>query len=106
MHFVWAAHEGRIYQLIGLGAPEDVQVIRTSALTLREARPAELSAVTVRRLRLAAAQQGESLEALSSRVGNVWSVDLAALVNDLPRQAPLVGGQLLKVAKSEPYVAR
>ena len=106
MHFVWAAHEGRIYQLIGLGTPEDVQVIRTSALTLREATPAELSAVTVRRLRLAAAQPGESLEALSGRVGNVWSADLAALVNDLPRQAPLVGGQLLKIAKSEPYVAR
>jgi predicted Zn-dependent protease len=108
MHFLWAAHEGRIYQLIGLGSPQDLQVIRTFALTLREATSAELNAVTIRRLHLATARASESLEELSSRVGNVWSLDLIALVNDLPRQAflKLEEGQLVKIAKSEPYFTK
>jgi predicted Zn-dependent protease len=65
---------------------------------------AERSTVTGKRLRMAAARQGERLENLGARTGNAWTPALTALVNDLNPDAPLNDGQLIKIVREEKVV--
>jgi predicted Zn-dependent protease len=105
MHFVWAAHEGTVFQLIGLGKPQDLPVLKACALSLREATADELNKINVRRLSLAASQPGETLKDFCQRNSAASSPELTALANDLSVDSPLTAGHLLKFAKTEPYVA-
>jgi len=76
------------------------------ARSIRPLTPEERKSIRVKRLRSAAARQGESLEAFSARVGNAWGPLDLAVANDLFADATLSGGQLLKIAVDEAYVTR
>jgi predicted Zn-dependent protease len=56
------------------------------------------------RLRVAAAQRGETLKTLLERVGSAWSPERAAAANGIATHAALQPGQTLKVARWEDYV--
>lgn len=102
LYFLWVTMADRTYQLIGLGPEQHRQTLRNAALTLRPLTEAERSAVAGNRLRIVAARQGERLENLAARSGNTWSPAYTALANGLDVEAPLYGGQLVKIARFEP----
>ena len=101
LHFVWVAMAGRTYQLIGLGPEKHREALRNAALSLRPLTDVERGAVTGKRLRIVTAHQGERLESLSARAGNVWSPAYTALVNGLNVEADLKEGQPVKIAREE-----
>jgi predicted Zn-dependent protease len=101
LHFAWVAMGGKTYQLIGLAPEKHREALRNAALSLRPLTDVERGTVTGKRLRIAAAQQGERLENLGARSGNAWSPAYTALVNDLNVDADLREGQPVKIVREE-----
>jgi predicted Zn-dependent protease len=101
LHFAWVAMAGKTYQLIGLAPEKHREALKNAALTLRPMTELERGAVTGKRLRVAAARQGERLENLGARSGNVWSPAYTALVNGLNVDAELREGQRVKITREE-----
>jgi predicted Zn-dependent protease len=102
LHFAWASMAGKTFQLIGLAPEKHRETLRNAALSLRPMTDAERGTVTGKRLRIITARQGERLEALAARSGNVWSPAYTALVNNLDPEVFMREGQLVKIARLEP----
>ena len=58
------------------------------------------------RLRIVEAQPGETLATLSKRTQNDWDLNETAVANALFVEEPLAAGQLVKIARREPYAGR
>jgi predicted Zn-dependent protease len=101
LHFVWARMAGQTYHFIGMGAERHQETLRTVALSLRPLTDAERRAITGKRLRVATAHAGESIEQFSFRTGNAWTPTYTALVNGLAVNAQLTDNQPLKIVRTE-----
>ncbi len=107
VNMIFVPYRGVVYRITGssLGTVaskyEDlfVNVARSFRPLTREL----LATVTETRLQLVEARSGEALGALSKRSGNAWNLQRTAVMNDLPPNATLSAGQLVKVAVSERY---
>ena len=97
---------GHTYRVTGVSRAEHD---RNQALFLnvaRSFRPVSremLANIEETRLRLVEAQGGETLDGLSSRTGNAWSINRTAVMNGLFATDTLQPGQLVKVAVAQPY---
>jgi predicted Zn-dependent protease len=101
LHYCWVAMAGSTYQLIGLAPEKHREALRNAALSLRPLTDVERGAVTGKRLRIVRAREGERLESLGARTGNVWASAYTALVNGLKVDADLAEGQPVKIAREE-----
>jgi predicted Zn-dependent protease len=72
--------------------------------SFRPLTPEQRDTIRATRLRLVEAQAGESLLELNRRTGNVWDSSQTAVGNGLIRDHRFEGGELLKIARSEPYI--
>ena len=105
----WVALNGRVYRLSAASRPivsekyagRAAQMVRS----LRTLSPEERASLTVDRLRLARAKQGETIAEFSARTQNVYDVHRTAIANDLEVGARLAAGQLLKLGVRGPYFA-
>jgi predicted Zn-dependent protease len=104
------AHRGRIFRILGATRPASAQefasAFEATARGLRAPSSAELSRIRETRLRLVRGRHGETLKALVVRMRSVWRPEMVAVANGLADSARLEAGQLVKIAVSEPYVAR
>ncbi|HXZ25650.1 MAG TPA: M48 family metalloprotease [Nitrospiria bacterium] len=103
LYFLWVRMGAMTYQLIGLGPERYHELLRETAMSLRPLTAEERSSVTVKRLRIAEARAGESLEELVRRVDNSWTPAYTAVANEIPADKPLEAGQLIKFSHEEPY---
>ena len=103
----WIAHQDRVYRLTAVAlAGEGKDYIGRARNTARSFRPLtkqEKDSIRERRLRLVRVKQGETLDALGERSGNLADLHLLAVVNDVTSTGPLPAGRLVKIARSEPY---
>lgn len=110
LDLTWVAFGGSVYRVTGVGPgvviAEKQEALADVARSIRALTPDERKSIRVKRLRSAAAHEGESLEAFSARVGNAWEPLDLAVANDLFADATLSDGQLLKIAVDEAYVPR
>jgi predicted Zn-dependent protease len=104
LHLAWVAMGSKTYELIGLAPEKHRESLRNAALTLRPLTDIERAAVTGKRLRIVSAQEGDTLEKLGARAGNVWSPAYTALVNGLEPGERVREGRLFKIARQEPAV--
>jgi predicted Zn-dependent protease len=74
--------------------------------SFRPLTPEQRDTIRATRLRLVEARAGESLLELNRRTSNVWDSSQAAVGNGLIRDHRFEGGELVKVARSEPYVPK
>lgn len=77
---------------------------RRTAATVGPIRRKERDGIRQTTLELAEAKPGEVLEDFGERVGNVWNVERTAAANALSLPYTLRAGQLLKFARSAPYL--
>lgn len=98
---------GRIYLLSTVApAPAFGGYRGRAAATVRSLRPLkeeERSGIRVMRLCSIRAEEGESLEEISRRARNELDLQRTAVMNGLFTETRLRKGQLLKVARTEPY---
>ncbi|MCG8588099.1 MAG: M48 family metalloprotease [Proteobacteria bacterium] len=105
----WIAYGGQIYRL-GAAAPalrfrRYEGVFRSFARSFRALAPDERGRIDELRLRLVRARAGESLGDLAERTGNEWNPNETAVFNGLQIGSALTEGQLIKIARREPYHA-
>jgi predicted Zn-dependent protease len=77
--------------------------------TARSFRPLteeERNSVTSTRLRIAKANPGETVEALHRRTGSTWEIQEIALYNGVFIDHRFDGGELVKIARVEPYTPK
>ena len=103
----WIAWDGRIYRLLGgrrIGGLRGSEGFsRAVGRTFRPLSAEERAQLTELRLRLARAEPGESLDALSRRTGNEWDLHQTAVANGIVVGKGLAQGQLVKIAVREPW---
>ncbi|MCZ6783115.1 MAG: hypothetical protein O7G30_07360, partial [Proteobacteria bacterium] len=85
-------------------AAEYVGRTRNVARSFRPLSEAERTSFEIVRLRVVEAEAGEDLAALSARTGNSWDEGRTAVLNGLFHDARFEEGQLVKIARAEPYL--
>jgi predicted Zn-dependent protease len=103
----WIAHGGRIYR-VSLAAPPFAAEgysgrVQSATRSFRPLSPDERAAIEVSRLRIVRAGAGESLEKLSERASNAWSLEQTNVANGFIGPLRLTEDQPVKVANREPY---
>ncbi|HTF35440.1 MAG TPA: M48 family metalloprotease [Myxococcota bacterium] len=100
------AYREGIYRVTGLARAsvfkERAPEFEKTAESFGALSPAERARILQRRLRLAKALAGETIEELGARVRNVWSPEQIAIANALEPGTRLEGGRLVKFAREEP----
>ncbi len=71
--------------------------------SFRRLSPEQRQGIRITRLRLETAREGERLSTLSKRVGNEWTLPDTAVLNALQGDHTFTGGELVKVARDEPW---
>jgi predicted Zn-dependent protease len=101
-YYVWVTMGDLTYHLIGGGSDSYHDILASTVKSLRPITKNERENVTINRIRLANAKEGESIEDFCSRTDNVWKPDYTMMINSLV-DSKLKKDQLLKIAKKELY---
>jgi predicted Zn-dependent protease len=110
LDMTWIVHPTGIFRITGMAPVQRFNAVlkdlRSAGGTFRSLTAEEKKSATETRLRVVKAKAGETLATLSKRTGNAWSLEETSVVNDLNPAATLAAGQLVKIAKAEPYRRR
>jgi predicted Zn-dependent protease len=110
LDLTWIAHEGVIYQVVGIAPTKQFKsmqaIFHSVAHSFRPLSASERANITEKRVRLVKARAGETLEALGTRTNSAWKKEEIAVANALQAGTPLQEGQLLKVAIAERYIPK
>jgi predicted Zn-dependent protease len=108
IEITWISYRGSIFRLVGVAHrsvfEERRRAFQAVARSFRSLSESDLASISEQRLRVATAQPGETLSALSDRTANAWGTEETAVANDLPAEGFLAEGDLVKVSIREPYV--
>ena len=107
VEITWIAYKGLVYQIAGV-LPKDQfdqshPLLRSTIQSFRPMTASERTNLTITKLRIATAKDGETLQELLVRTGSTWSGEQAAVANALQTNSRLQAGQLVKIARREPY---
>jgi predicted Zn-dependent protease len=107
VQLTWIAYRGSVYRVTGMSrTPGQFEgTFRNVARSFRPLSAEARRSIQQKRLRIASARRGESLQDLSQRTGNTWDVQQTAVVNGFFATEQLEPGQLVKVAVAEEYAA-
>jgi predicted Zn-dependent protease len=109
VEITWIALGGKVYRITGMTSPASLEakrpVFRETAGSFGALTSAERAAIRETRIQLVRARGGETLSALLAQAGSAWSLDYAAVANDLDTAAVL-DPRLVKVGVSQPYGTR
>jgi predicted Zn-dependent protease len=107
---LWVDHPSGMLSLTAVAAGQEYRNLRgalsRSLGSVRRLTPGERESVEERLLTIARARAGESLGQLSSRSGNVWSIEETAMANGLVASDVLQAGFPVKIAVARPYRSR
>jgi predicted Zn-dependent protease len=106
----WIAHRERVYQIASLApirlVPQYQVAFDSIAGSFRPLENDERLGIKQTQLRVAAADDGESLADIIARQHSSWKLDMTAIANALSGNERLVHGQLIKLALDEPYMPK
>ena len=107
VEITWVAYKGLVYQITGVLSKDQFgqshRLLRSTIQSFRPMTASEHASMTITKLRIATAEDGETLQKLLVRTGSTWSGDQAAVANSLQMNSHLQAGQLVKIARREPY---
>jgi predicted Zn-dependent protease len=107
VELTWIAHREIVFRMTAITQLERYaagyrRLFRETADSMRPLEPNERAKLVPVRLDTVTARDGETLEALSARTGNRWTVEETASANAIFAYDPLRAGQLIKVALPKP----
>ncbi|MCK5087282.1 MAG: hypothetical protein KAQ90_07170, partial [Melioribacteraceae bacterium] len=102
-YYLWVTMGDLTYNLIGGGLDSYYDMLASTVKSLRPITEAERKSITINKIRLVRAKEGETIEEFCGRTGNVWKPEYTAMINELDASVKLSEGQLIKIAKQEPY---
>ncbi len=105
----FVSHAGRTFRLIAVAPSRAARTELGRAMTaVRSFRPLAVenrSLIRARRLRVVTAEPDESLTDLGARADDTWVPTRRAVMNGLFSNHVFSGGELVKIARSEPYLS-
>jgi predicted Zn-dependent protease len=105
----WIAYDGHIYRIMGVvpvGRLAGGGEFARTARSFRRLGASERDRLRVTRMRVAVAEPGETIDALSLRTRNSWSHDETAVMNGRAVDEPFAGGETVKIAVPEPWTPK
>ena len=103
LYYMWVTSPGTTFIVIGLGADEYRDQLGDAAFSLRGLSIEERDSIYSDRIRIAEAEENESLTELSFRSDNLWDDEITAVMNGLSADAELDKGDLIKVVRRGRY---
>jgi predicted Zn-dependent protease len=108
VHVTLIPYRGSTWRVTGFSRSIDAKKYRPHMLnTARSFRPLtaeERSSIETTRLSIVTAHAGEDLAELCRRTGNAWDASRTAVLNGIFANHRFDGGELVKIARVEPYV--
>jgi len=105
---VFIPYSDSTWRITGLSPSVVAEKYRGRILnTMRSFRPLteeQRKSIQATRLRIATAQPGEGVSELTRRTGSAWDFSQVSLANGLISGHRFEGGELVKIARTEPYV--
>jgi predicted Zn-dependent protease len=80
--------------------------VHSTMRSFRSLTPEQIASIRVERVRLVTAKPGETFADIGKRSNNVWAAHETAVGNGMLRNHRFKGGELVKVARKEPYKAK
>jgi predicted Zn-dependent protease len=102
----WVQTDVLLFNVMGVSYPNHVESVNGIVQSMRKLTDDEKAGISGKRIRVATAIEGESIEELSSRTNNTWNKEATILMNDLKTDTALKEGQLLKIAVEEAYLGQ
>jgi predicted Zn-dependent protease len=103
VYYVWINAPGTIFKIVALGPKRYFDTMRETAQSVRPLTKEERASIVAQRIRIAAAEDGETIVALSDRTGNAMEPDLTAAINGRYAADILEAGTLIKILREEAY---
>lgn len=100
----WVQTEKMMFNVMGVSYSNHTESVSAIVNSMRNLSDDEKSEITGLRIRVAMAQNSETIEELSLRTNNLWDLETTALMNDVEPNAMLKEGQVLKIAVEETYI--
>ncbi len=108
VEITWIVHKELVYQITGVLPKDQFEqsptLLRSTIQSFRPMTASEQASITITKIRIATAMDGETLQELLARTGSTWSIEQVAVVNALQTNSRLQSGQLVKIAQRESYV--
>jgi predicted Zn-dependent protease len=108
VEITWIAYKERVYQITGVlpkkQFDQSLMLLHATIQSFRPMTASEHASMTITKLRIATARDGETLQDLLVRTESIWSIEPAAVANALQTNSRLHATQLVKIAQREPYV--
>lgn len=95
-----------MFNVMGVSYTNHTESVTAIVNSMRKLTDEEKSGITGLKIRVAIAQNGETIEKLSSRTNNTWDAELTALMNGLEPNTVLKQGQVIKISVEEPYISK
>lgn len=102
----WIQTERILFNVMGVSYPNHSESISGIVYSLRQLTNDEKAEISGLKIRLAVANDGESLQDLSARTKNTWDVKTTLVKNDLDPNDKIETGQVLKITVEEPYIKK
>lgn len=103
----WFALASGVFRMVGASPPANAEkaevAMRNVARSLQPLGDRERTTIEEEQLRFEATEPGESVRALSRRVGNAWSPERTAAINRVDVDEKLAAGTRVRVAVRVPY---
>lgn len=103
IHSLWFRLNDVSFQMLGLAKDSKTELLRKTALSVRTLTIEEHNSIKIQTLRVREAMAGESIKDFNARTGNVWDVEITAIMNNMEPDITLDAGQLLKITVKENY---
>jgi len=103
IHSLWFRLNDVSFQMLGLAKDSKTELLRNTALSVRTLTIEERNSIKIHTLRIREALAGESIKDFNARTGNVWDVEITAIMNNIEPDIALEAGQLLKITVKENY---
>jgi predicted Zn-dependent protease len=100
----WVQTDLILLNVMGVSYPNYAEAVNGIVQSMRKLTDAEKAGISGKRMRVATATEGESIQDLSARTKNTWNKEATLLMNDLKTDTALKNGQLLKIAVEEAYL--
>lgn len=103
IHLLWLKSGDSAYLLGGFGLEAYRESLEASAESIRFLTDEERTSINKQVIFVAKANEGETLEALGKRTGNVIGPSHTAIINGIKEKQKLKAGQEVKVVVEKPY---
>jgi predicted Zn-dependent protease len=100
----WIKTDEVLFNVMGASYTNHTESVAAIVNSFRRLADDEKSTISGTRLRIAMALEGETLEQLSDRTGNVWDMETTAVKNQISPEARLQESQPVKIAVEETYL--